>query len=261
MSTFTIQCPIPSRERILVFGVGGTGKSKGLLDIARKVTDGKFYIMDNDLSYERMLYTEYTDVAERGNFRLELFEQTDWSDYVPTIREWSQEATQNDWLSLDSVTPTWDAVQGWYTDALYGKDKADYMIKVRQETKNDREYNKAMRDSMNFSVINAEYFKLYAALARWPGHVYLTAEQATISEDDDKEVQGTFGPVGYKPKGQKGLGHRTSTVLWLTRNRLGEWQMTSVKDRGRKLQEKAPHQDFAADYLQTVAGWRMKKVE
>lgn len=258
---FTLECPIPPRERLLVYGVEGTGKSKGLLDIARRVTDGKFYIMDNDLSYERLLYTGYLDVAERGNVVIENYDTTEWGLYIPQINEWRKVAGRNDWLVLDSTTPTWSAVSSWYSDQLFGKDKAAHMLQLKKDSKSDREFHKAMSDSMNYTIINAEYFKLYAVLARWPGHVYLTAEQDTIREEDEKGTRDVYGPIGFKPKGQKAIGHRTNTVLWMSRNRAGEWLMSTMKDRGREYMNKVVTTDFAADYLQGIAGWKMAKVD
>jgi hypothetical protein len=45
------------------------------------------------------------------------------------------------------------------------------------------------------------------------------------------------------------------TVLWLTKKRIGEWYITTIKDRGRKELEDQAVGDFAEDYLQAIAGW------
>lgn len=217
--------------------------------------------MDNDLSYERLLWTSYTDVAERGNVVVMNFDTTEWAAYIPQIQAWRAIATKDDWLVVDSSTPTWSAVASWYADEMWGKDRAAHMLKLKKEARSDKEFNKTLSESMNYTIINAEYFKLYAQLARWPGHVYMTAEQDTIREEDDKSTRDTFGPIGYKPKGQKSIGHRVSTVLWVNRDRSGQWLMSTMKDRGREYMAKVATTDFAADYLQTVAGWKMQKVE
>lgn len=84
----------------------------------------------------------------------------------------------------------------------------------------------------------------------------MTAEQAAIDKNDDKEVKAAFGAYGVKPKGQKRLGHVPMTVLWLTKSRVGAWAMTTIKDRGRTEVEDEPLTNFAKDYLMEVAGWK-----
>jgi hypothetical protein len=97
---------------------------------------------------------------------------------------------------------------------------------------------------------------LYRTILGSPAHVLLTAEQDSIGDRDDKKLQQLYGTYGVKPKGQKALGHTTHTVLWLKKNRTGEYALTTVKDRGRDDQEDMVIADFGKDYLMKVAGWR-----
>lgn len=251
--------PIKPRERILVFGVGGTGKSNGALSIARRINpEDRMFVLDNDLSYDRLLATDYQDVEQAGNVTVRGCDVTEWDVYTESVREWGSIATPDDWLVVDSMSPTWDAVQGWYTEQVFGDDIASYFLEVRKNMKGGKALG-AFEGFTDWNVINKVYAKFTAQLNRWPGHLYLTAEQANIGDNDDKDVKGMFGSYGVKPKGQKRLGHITSTTLQMSKARVGGWTLTTIKDRGRRELEGEGIKDFGLDYLMKVAGWKMTK--
>lgn len=252
---------ITPRERILTFGVQGTGKSNGILTIARRCPSSTFYVVDTELgNYPRLLATDYPELQ---NVEVRTVSD-DWGELIPTIQSVHSVMGKDDWLVLDSVTPTWDWVQSWFTDKVFGKDIDEYFMDVRiakQQVRGEGKDKKslgAFEGWMDWPVINKVYFKIYTVLLNTPGHLYLTAEQSRLSDDDDKDVRETFGPYGVKPKGQKRLGHIPHTVLMLTKTRVGEYQMTTIKDRGRKELERMRVEDFGRDYLMKVAGWRPK---
>lgn len=254
--------PIRPRELILTMGVGGTGKSTGILEVARLCPGDTFYALDSELqNYNRLLATEFTDVQN-----VEVVPVEEWSDWVDAIPKIAAKMERDDWMVVDSSTPTWDAVQSWFVDKIHGVDIDEWFIAKRQ-------HNEAIKSSKDakevkgfaalsgsdgdWQVINKTYFKhFYNALLKVPGHVYLTAEQAAIGKEDDKEVKAAFGAYGIKPKGQKRLGHVPMTVLWLTKSRVGDWAMTTIKDRGRVEVEDEPLKNFAVDYLMNIAGWK-----
>lgn len=286
----SFQPPIPPRERILTLGIGGVGKSAKLLDIARKCRDVTFYVWDNDNSYERLLFTQYSDIAERepvnvadsglgyalGNVVIRNADPANWvdlliwTDLVKKHCKPNKRNSSDDWMVIDSFTPTWQAVQSWFTEQIFGDDLADYFMTVRKEKE---EFNSRAKESdkkktlgafegfMDWSVINPQYGKLYSRLLNMPCHWYITAEQDKVSSDDGPEIEKLFGAYGVKPKGQKSLGHRPMTVLILTKTRRGQYKMTTVKDRGREEVEEAEMGDFTVDYLRNLAGWKMTKVE
>lgn len=253
---------ISPRERILGFGVGGTGKSAALLSIARKCPNDQFYIVDTDVgSYERLLATQFTDVAEIGNVHTESPEE--WDEALETVQHIIRKMGRDDWLGFDMMTQTWDWVQEWFSDQVFGKDIADYFLEIRQAKQASKEKGGKDAKSLgaldgwkDWPVINKTYNKLYRAILRAPGHVYLAAEQTKTGEDDDKDTKELYGPYGVKPKGQKRLGHVPHTSIMFTKTRVGEYQLTTIKDRGRPEMERQPVEDFARDYLMKVAGWK-----
>lgn len=248
-------------ERILVMGVQGVGKSRGLLSVARRMPDAQFHVLDNDFAYRRLLATEFEDVDRVGNVEVHFVDE--WDDYLPLIKKLNGTLGPNDWLAVDSMTPTWDAVQGWYTEKIYGKDIDEWFLavrKLREQNQSDKK-NAAMLPGVDWQVINKVYFKLYSTILQCPGNVWLTAElQKVDDEHDGKEIKGLYGAYGVRPKGQKRLGHIVQTVLLMSKSRVGQYSLTTIKDRGRRELEDQPITDFAKDYLMKVAGWRPTKI-
>jgi hypothetical protein len=260
-----LRSPIRPRERTLAFGIHGTGKSKAILDVARRCPSDTFYVADTDLdSYERLLATEYTDLNN-----VEPTPVTEWVEW----KEWSAKVTEkmgyNDWCTFDIATSSWDMVQGWFVENIHGEHIEDYFLERRQQKANLKEaggdkkgFTAIIGEDGDWQVINKQYFKFfYTALAKMPGHVYLTAEQVKVDDGpkgDEKDTIKLFGPHGVKPKGQKRLGHMPHTVMMFNKVKQGKWTMTTVKDRGRVEVEQTPLENFASDYLMKVAGWKME---
>lgn len=255
----TLKPPIDPRERIITFGLAGTGKSNAILTVARKCPDVTFYVADNDMSYDRLLATEFTDVK---NVDVRDIDQEDWKEHLEVIGGIQREMKRDDWLVIDSTTPTWQAVQGWFTETLFDKGIDEYFIEVRKMKASGKEGGKdktlgAFEGFMDWPVINKQYAKFHRLIMRCPGHLYCTAELANVSQkDDDKQTINTYGAYGVKPAGQKRIPHLFQTSILFSKNRVGEWFFTTIKDRGRPEQENAPMTDFAKDYMMDVAGWK-----
>jgi len=240
-------------ERIIVFGNPGTGKSTAALSLAR-VTGGNVFVIDTDYSasYARLLATEFNDLANQVN--VQVVSSDDWVGIITAIRTAVDTATAGDWIILDSISPTWQALQTHYINIRHGNDFLDvFALAGKDATRQTTDAD------MNWQAINAEYNKLYRAILSTPAHVLLTAEQDAIGDRDDKKLQQLYGTYGVKPKGQKALGHTTHSVLWLKKNRSGEYVFTTVKDRGRDDVEDMSITDFGKDYLMKIGGWRPAK--
>lgn len=108
------------------------------------------------------------------------------------------------------------------------------------------------------SVINKLYLTWAAKLiyqARC--HVFATSQEDRVSEEDEKAIQTLYGGLGFKPKGQKNLGHMFHTVLRFHYAKPGDWRLTSVKDRQRALLDAEPVKDWVMTYLVKVAAWKL----
>lgn len=250
---------IRPRERLLTFGVAGVGKSNAILNLARYCPESTFHVMDNDFSYDRLLATDYSDLANVYPFVPDLDEP--WTSLLDWAKERKGEVAPDDWVVYDSLTPTWDWVQAWYTEGVFKQDMAEYFLEVRKMKTSGKEGGKdknlgAFEGFMDWPVINKQYMKLYQTIVQMPCHVYGTAELANISEDKDAEIKSMYGSYGVRPKGQKSMGHKFSTVLLLTKSRAEEYRITTIKDRGRREVENLRVEEFAFDYFAEIAGWQ-----
>lgn len=267
----TYRSPLRSRERILTYGNPGVGKSNAILTVARKVSDAQFHVIDTEAdNYYRLLDTDFTDLKN-----VIVYPANEWSDVMPIVSKLRREVGGDDWVVIDSMTPTWDWVQSDFIEKVHGADDDDYFMEVRIQKQrlidNPKEKNPgslgALEGWMDWPVINKRYAKLYKELFVMPCHVYMTAEGAKIQEPeggkggDDRATRNEFGAYGVKPKGQKRLGFVPQTVLLLGKGRRGDYTMQTVKDRGRVDQEDVELGSFMTDYMVKVAGWRPVKVD
>ena len=83
------------REKILVIGPPGSGKSYSGLTIARCFPDSRFFIIDTDDSIPRMLATEFSDLKN-----ITTFPCTRWSEYEEASKKIKKEAKENDWVMI-----------------------------------------------------------------------------------------------------------------------------------------------------------------
>lgn len=253
-----------SRERVLVYGVGGTGKSTAVVDLIGKI-EGKVWVVDTEHAYDRML----DDIADSDGVAVnadncDVFDTrsaaivdntTNWEATIKQVRNIVQTMQPDDWLAIDSITPTWDDVQAWYVEKLWGDDLASYMLAARMRAEEAGKKNSpAFEGFTDWPVINKQYNILYNLILNAPGHVILTAETQPLIEEPAETVA-TFGAHGVKPKGQKRLHHIPHTVL-LFRRRNDGWVIDTVKDRNRAILQGEKNNGFVDTYLRKVAGWK-----
>jgi hypothetical protein len=248
-------------ERILLYGVAGTGKSTAVLSIA-KATGANVTVVDTERAHDRLLETEWQGLnnvtVKDVRFDAMVNDTTNWDEMIGTVRDTVKTMKPGDWLVIDSITPTWDDVQAWFTQKLWGDDLADYMMAARMQAQDSgKKGGSAFEGFTDWPVINKTYNTLYNLILNAPGHVLLTAETAALI-DEGSEVQVLFGAHGVKPKGQKRLPHIPHTVLLTGRKRTGEWTLSTVKDRGRDTVSGKVVTDFAKDYLGGVCGWKQE---
>lgn len=282
-----------ARERILAFGRQGTGKSHNILRLARKCPTDTFYYIDNDNTVERLLETEFQDLGVREEYRWKggnteggyerdsEYEQADGNLIVYHAAGWLANKTamiqaglradRNDWIIVDSGTQLWDDVQAWYMETVFGEQMSDHLMELRQMF--EKAGGKAGKEGKGttamehmfpeWGFINPEYKQVTnMLLTNPPCHLYVTAELDDIGgKEKDAGVKALYGAYGVKPKGQKRMGHSVQTVLLMTKDRQGEFYMTTVKDRGREELENEGVGNWEMSYMMKRAGWRPKNVD
>lgn len=245
-----------SRERILIMGGPGAGKSYSAYQVARRVLEAghDVWAFDNDFSFERMKELDPPVLGEGATIVHYELQPDEWSELMSGLEYAIEKADRDDLLIVDSMTPTWQAAQEFFTDQIFEKGIDEYFLDARKNlTGNKLDTYDGWKD---WSVINKIYGKLYRLLNRFPGHVILTAEAEPLGPDADKDLKALLGPVRVKPRGQKALAHRVNTVVYVMQNRDGSREMRVAKDRGREIDvEGEPLDDFFRSYFVGRAGW------
>jgi hypothetical protein len=272
MSRTVLRPKFQPRESILLFAKGGAGKSTAVLQIASEV-EGQLYAIDNDYapSYDVLLGLEFPDLADSGRVTVEHIDPEEFTRVVTQIEEWTKIAGRDDWLSVDSMTPTWQSVQGEYSQGVHGKDLAELFMDARKkQIKTNAKVMGALDGDTDWNVINRMYMELYAAIAKWPGHVVLCADEKAIGEKDTRDSgDKDLYSGGFRPEGQKRFvnGHVSRTILRIAKYKNDpKRRLIMIKDRGReKLWDRdtegwLPYTDledggFAYDYLAGIGGW------
>lgn len=268
-----IQSPFRSRERILAFGNEGTGKSTALLSIARLAlpTGARFWIIDNDNTYDRLLETDFQDIGDHEGL---LFAGDDfggdpyeWKGTAESIKQATDNMAVDDWLVCDFGDKFWGQVQEWYTGEVFFATPEDYLLSLRQSKTRKKDGGGdsnlgTFEGFMDWPVINTEYHaRVSRPILRSRGHLFWIAQSQGLDKNDDKQTQEVYGKYGSRPQGQKGSRHAMQTVLAFGRKRAGDFTMESLKDRGRELWDGEAYTDFATDYLIGTAKWKRTLVK
>lgn len=259
-----LQTPHKFRERILLVGGGGSGKTTCVLSIAQALHVGDMHVVDNDYSaaYQRGLETDFEDASDRVEVS---WTDPTWDSFITTVEQIVSDHNDPDnWLVIDSVSPSWDMVQEWYGALVYGSNLGGMMADLRKSADSQKEYMATLAETMNWPAVKKEYARLYQAIKMWRGHLILTAEAKPIGMEKDTDLKAMYGPIGFKPAGEGRLHHVTSTSLFVKKAQVGRdtvWKFTTIKDRNREERENETIADiedggFAATYLPEIAGWR-----
>lgn len=234
-----------ARERILVLGGPGVGKTSAWLSIAERSPDAHFYVIDTDHAVDRMIESRnLSNVTHKT--------AAAWEDFVSITADYSAKMRADDWLVVDFFSPGWDAVQDWYVQQVHGKNLDTYFLEARKR----QAKGNPIDGDKDWPIIKRVYAKWVEALKTCPGHVYVTTPAQAVGERDDAAVRAMFGVHGVRPAGNKQTGHWPHTVLLFTKTRVGEYVVSTVKDRERRELDKATVANFVNGYLIPIAGFR-----
>lgn len=254
--------PMRSREKILVFGGAGAGKSHAACTIANGVVTNKVHVVEfGDVSYDRLLETQWKELGDRGT--VEVVTTWEWEEVIEEVSRIVGVMDRDDWLVVDLFGDTWQACQDWFTRSVFDVESAEYFLQVRKEMEGGKANLSAFDGWVDWSVINAQYGRLKKLVLRARGHVLCTAGVDKVQTGDaGREDRAIFGG-SLKPRGQKAIAHWFNSVVRLERKQ-GNWVGTSVKDRGRETGNEAWNMqewgDMMKDYLVRVQGWKPRKV-
>lgn len=253
-----LQPPAGVRERILLMGAPGSGKTYATLQLARALPESNFYIIDTDMKVEPMLATEFSALTN-----VHVYPVYSWEQIIAALNDILPKLRPQDWISVDLISPAWDRVQNFYINQVFGTDPAAYFLGIRQDMQQNKQAHKDKRGGFegfkDWGVINKLYQEQFVGPLFYmhKANVIATASMDTISAQDGEDLKVLFGPHGVKPKGQKHTGHHFRTTIIFRCAKPGEdYRMTTVRDDGRVAMAGDQNVDFSVSYLIRIAGWR-----
>lgn len=256
----SLHSPYRARERILLIGAPGSGKSTAHLNIARFHQSTRslavFRIMDTDAAINRMLDSGYSSLTN-----VEVYPTYDWSDYLNNTKKILSISKPDDFIVVDMISSAWEAVQEYFTNEIFQKGIGDYFLEARKSVTSKDKNLQAFDGWRDWVVINGLYRDwINPLIFRSRSHVIGVAKADSINQDKerDKQTRMTFGPYGVKPVGQKHLGFQFHTLLILMESTPNDYTITTVKDRERPKLIGESYNSFANTYLIKIAGWTLK---
>ncbi len=259
------------KERILLMGGPGSGKTRAYLSIAELLqksgSDATVYVIDTDYAVDYMLQIGFSDLEN-----VVFSEVADWPEYMQAVNDFQKVIQPGDWLVGDLLNYAWEAVQEHYSTEAYGKDMADHFMERRQRAakmKKSKQSDDGWEGSSDWQIIKPLYRAFVNRfMYRHRAHVLATCGVKPIARDgkwkDNNEVVATFGHIGFKPEGEKRTPHHPHSIIHLRRSNTGEFMMTTAKDRERpdmvdvSLGTEESPGSFAKSYLIGVAKWSLR---
>ncbi|MFQ5524237.1 MAG: hypothetical protein ACE5F5_11800 [Acidimicrobiia bacterium] len=273
------------QERILVFGVEGTGKSEAWISIAvaaqESGSEAHFYVIDTDgsaavslLSHPKLDNVSIWQASDPDGYLLT--PDGGETDYSSWWEAWSEAARQirakrpgrDDWIIVDRLDRMWDAVQSWWIEKAYGEDENAYWAELRAEQVKakkesgkgtDRDYG-GFQGNRDWVQIKKVYNKaVLGLLAGPPCHkLAVCLEKDIFPGGKAAQLRGLYGETMPAGKGDQGAD------FWLTvqlkRSPGGDHLVfvRRTKDRGFENPGAVDITDvgFAEGFLKDVWGWR-----
>lgn len=269
----------PIKERLMLFGPPGVGKTHVFWTIARwhqeLGSDAMFYGINTDNSYEAL----WTNPEFQGLENVAWEQVGNYQEYIDAARKFTRQMRSQDWISLDLADHAWHGAQDEYARAK-SKGNLDDMGDMWLEG-GPGDYpiggwewgmpNARLRALTNNQLIRAPGHLLVVA-----GQKELLTESSSGKTKEDPKIGMVFKHAGYKPVNIKPEDlYRYHTIIhvdasdvdfntgrpvtefltakerWGNRKRLGRPMSNGRRWKGEVVE------DFFMDYLVNIAGWEM----
>jgi len=243
------------KERILLEGPPGSGKSEQLLNVAIYLRElgTQMYVIDLEDKLEAMILNRDDDFSNtKLSIALSWDEESSkkYKGFKQSCEDILSKVKPGDWIGIDRVDLAWSMVQRWFTKGKYGETLADKMMaKSKDMTKKSMFI--PVFDQGSWLVINEQYDQqIINILYESRCNVIMTCGIKGISEDTPADI----GRLGVLPRGQKELGHQPHSIFLLRQKRIEArkfiWTISTEKDlKKRTYFDDDELFDFSQQYL------------
>lgn len=254
-------------ERILVYGIHGSGKTNMWLQIAAASDpDVTFHTIDTDNGVVRSMSRDFAHLTNVSVTTVQGF-----YDYVTWAKELDKIIKPGDWIVPDMASTAYNAAADFYLQRKYGK--------TRQEIEFEHEMEKMLNAEVKAgapAIAPDDWVMIRNLFLNWwegmvvkglsvkhGAHIFATAEAKQVMEhyeakNPDQTILRDYKDLKFKPDGHKSLAHRVHTVAMTNRTGNGtetdNFWFIPVKDRQRDMSNLIVG-NFVDDYLVGRAGW------
>jgi hypothetical protein len=272
------------RERILVYGGAGVGKTYlwlGIADMSQKTkSTAHFHVIDTDRAALRNLNGPTAEFKHLENVTVYQARNIDTA-IEASAKILDNIRSEDDWIIVDMLSNIWDGMSTWWAQHVFDEDHLYWatvrkdIIAAKEEGKGDaREFGG--QASPDWEYIKKTYLPWEMEITiDAPCHVFAAAAEVQIQEryDQTGEERAKYKATGfYKQRGQKTVAHRFHTVMRMTSTtsfKATTRELTKHKDRvpekvwdelstgrGHVLELKTGPR-FVMDYLRKVPMWEL----
>lgn len=245
------------RERVLIMGPPGSGKTFQLLKIAEWVHEDlkkPVGIIDLEDKISAFLESTYGEIPKWMNLKVAVErEKSQWETLTEIVK--SLGVPPEGWILVDRMDLSWPAVQRWYTRQKYDEELADRMLAISKSMKKAAMFTPRF-DQGAWQVINEAYEScIMGLLYKARCNVVFTTGIRGVEENSPQDI---FGNLGVSPRGQKEIGHQPHSVFLLLQRRVGKdlsWEIITAKDLpNRERFDVSPLFNFAQQYFVGTCG-------
>lgn len=261
-------------ERMMLWGLAGSGKSSAAFSIARKFaatnTPARVHLIDTDNAFYDMI-DEY---PEAEGIVLPLFvdqseEGQEWNELEDAINKALKDAdaTRGDWIVVDRAEPSWEWIQDHWARKAKKQSIDELRAEGRDKVASGKDKNlRAGMSGFEWGEVKTKFRKPYNRLMVSGCNIIITTGLTKISQytDTTGEKSDAVGGLPWGPAGGAGsmlLLHmvRDGICLRCTNIKKGEYFASTAKGRGRtKRLDNTPIKDFCHDVLFKQWGWRVR---
>lgn len=244
------------REKILLMGSPGTGKSTQVYLISKFLADlGKrLEVIDCEDKFESLCISEEGSVPK--NITLQV--ATEWPEILEATEHIMSRVKSDDWIAVDRADLAWPAVQRHYTLIKYKQSLGAKLIASAIDIKKRAMFIPRF-DQGDWQPVNESYDGdfMHQLLFKSRCNIVLTTGIKGVDEGSPLDI---FGNLGVLPRGQKEIGHQPNSVFLLHQKKeksnqpphemVTSWHIVTAKDlKSRRRFEGEELFDFSLQYL------------